>query len=41
MFACATYPTFDKAFLDSFQAEAVDNIRRLRHHPSLAFVVRQ
>ena len=36
MFACATYPTFDKAFLDSFQAEAVDNIRRLRHHPSLA-----
>ena len=36
MFACATYPTFDKQFMDNCQAEAVDNIRRLRHHPSLA-----
>ena len=36
MFACATYPTFDQSFLDNFQAEAEDNIRRLRHHPGIA-----
>jgi beta-mannosidase len=36
MFACATYPTFDGAFMDNVRAEAEDNIRRLRHHPCLA-----
>lgn len=36
IFACATYPSFDKAFLASVKAEAADNIRRLRHHPCIA-----
>ena len=36
MFACSTYPSFDKAFMKSVRAEAVDNVRRIRHHPSLA-----
>lgn len=34
-FACAFYPWDDK-FYDSVRAEATDNIRRLRNHPSLA-----
>jgi beta-mannosidase len=34
MFACGAYP-FWPAFSDSIQAEAKDNIRRLRHHPSI------
>lgn len=36
MFACATYPTYDKPFVESFSTEAEDNIKRLRHHPSIA-----
>jgi beta-mannosidase len=36
MFACAAYPSFDKAFLENVRNEAEDNIRRLRHHPCLA-----
>jgi beta-mannosidase len=36
MFACAAYPAFDKAFMKNVKAEAEDNVRRLRHHPSLA-----
>ncbi|GAG18603.1 unnamed protein product, partial [marine sediment metagenome] len=36
MFACATYPTFDRAFMENVRAEAEDNIRRLRHHPCIA-----
>jgi beta-mannosidase len=36
MFACSTYPTYDEKFIQSFSAEAVDNIKRLRHHPSIA-----
>jgi beta-mannosidase len=36
MFACATYPTFDKSFMDNIYAEFDDNIRRLRHHPGIA-----
>ncbi len=35
-FACATYPDDDPAFVESVRAEAVANVRRLRHHPSLA-----
>ncbi|MBN2212267.1 MAG: glycoside hydrolase family 2 protein [Sedimentisphaerales bacterium] len=35
MFACSTYPTFDKAFLANVRAEAEDNIKRLRHHACL------
>lgn len=36
MFACATYPTFDRAFMENVRAEAEDNIRRLRHHSCIA-----
>lgn len=36
MFACGTYPAYDAAFMANVRAEAVDNIRRMRHHPSLA-----
>jgi len=36
MFACATYPSFEAGFLDSVREEAIDNVRRLRHHPCLA-----
>lgn len=35
MFACSMYPG-DQAFLDSVRAEAADNVRRLRNHPSIA-----
>lgn len=35
-FGCTTYPSFDPAFLDNVRAEAQDNLRRLRHHPSIA-----
>jgi beta-mannosidase len=35
MFACAMYPG-DKAFLDNVEKEAVDNIKRLRNHTSIA-----
>lgn len=35
MFACAMYPG-DKAFLDNVAQEAVDNVKRLRNHASIA-----
>ncbi len=35
MFACGIYPAHG-AFLDSVRTEASANVRRLRHHPSLA-----
>ena len=35
VFACAPYPADDPAFLASVQAEAEDNVRRLRHHACL------
>ncbi|KAJ7166082.1 glycoside hydrolase [Mycena filopes] len=34
-FACGVYPAHD-AFVASVRKEAEDNVRRLRHHPSLA-----
>jgi beta-mannosidase len=34
MFACGIYPAFP-SFVDSVREEAVANIRRLRHHPSI------
>nr|GAT59392.1 glycoside hydrolase family 2 protein [Mycena chlorophos] len=34
MFGCGQYPAYDR-FLDSVQAEAQHNVRRLRHHPSV------
>jgi beta-mannosidase len=38
MFACSMYPG-DRAFLDSVRAEAEDNVRRLRNHPSIVIWV--
>lgn len=35
-FACAEYPLNDPAFLENVKLEVIDNIRRLRHHASLA-----
>jgi beta-mannosidase len=35
MFACSAYPS-DPDFLEEVRAEAVDNVRRLHHHASLA-----
>tara|TARA_B100000795_G_scaffold112494_1_gene83342 strand:+ start:60355 stop:62856 length:2502 start_codon:yes stop_codon:yes gene_type:complete len=35
MFACAMYPG-DKDFLENVKAEAIDNVKRLRNHPSIA-----
>ncbi|WP_104734803.1 beta-mannosidase [Hanstruepera ponticola] len=35
MFACAMYPG-DKAFLENVKQEAVDNVKRLRNHASMA-----
>jgi beta-mannosidase len=34
MFACSMYPG-DKEFLENVRAEAIDNVRRLRKHPSV------
>ena len=36
IFACACYPADDPAFIESVRGEAEDNVRRLRHHASLA-----
>ncbi|MGC9450789.1 MAG: beta-mannosidase [Oceanipulchritudo sp.] len=36
MFACSTYPSFDDNFMRSVEAEARDNVRRLRHRACLA-----
>ncbi len=38
MFACSMYPG-DAAFLDNVRHEAVDNVKRLRNHPSIAIWV--
>ncbi|WP_048331222.1 beta-mannosidase [Bizionia psychrotolerans] len=35
MFACAMYPG-DSAFLENVQQEAIDNVKRLRNHASIA-----
>ncbi|MES1207814.1 MAG: glycoside hydrolase family 2 protein [Pseudomonadota bacterium] len=35
MFACSMYPG-DAAFLENLRQEAIENVRRLRNHPSLA-----
>lgn len=35
MFACSMYPG-DEAFVESVRQEAIENVRRLRRHPSLA-----
>jgi len=35
MFACAMFPN-DKPFLENIRQEAIDNVKRLRNHPSIA-----
>ncbi len=35
MFACAMFPG-DEAFLENVKQEAIDNVKRLRNHPSIA-----
>ncbi len=35
MFACAMYPG-DNGFLKNVKQEAIENVKRLRHHPSIA-----
>jgi beta-mannosidase len=35
MFACSTYP-MTPALLDNIRMEAIDNVKRLRNHPSIA-----
>jgi beta-mannosidase len=35
MFACAMFPN-DKPFLENVRQEAIDNVKRLRNHPSIA-----
>lgn len=35
MFACSMYPG-DEAFVENVRREAIENVRRLRNHPSLA-----
>lgn len=36
IFACGTYPAFDEKFMENVKKEAVDNIKRIRDHASLA-----
>jgi len=36
MFASATYPAFDRSFMENVRIEAEENVRRLRHHPCIA-----
>jgi len=35
-FACSAYPAFDDGFMENVRQEIRDNVRRLRHHPSIA-----
>lgn len=36
MFACQAYPFFEEDFLENVKKEVEYNVKRLRHHPSLA-----
>lgn len=36
IFSCGTYPTYNADFMQNVRAEAQDNVRRIRHHASLA-----
>lgn len=36
MFACGTYPSFDKDFMENVRIEAIQNVKRIRHHACVA-----
>lgn len=36
IFACGTYPGFDDDFMENVKIEAIENVKRIRHHASLA-----
>lgn len=36
IFACGTYPSYDNAFMSNVEAEARNNVKRLRHHACIA-----
>ncbi|TDO84629.1 beta-mannosidase [Halanaerobium saccharolyticum] len=36
IFACGTYPSFDDDFMENVKIEAEENVKRIRHHASLA-----
>ena len=36
MFACGTYPAYDDNFMANVKQEAIDNVKRLRHHACIA-----
>ena len=36
IFACGTYPSFDEDFMSNVKIEAEENVKRIRHHASLA-----
>ena len=36
MFACSAYPAFDETFMGQVKEEAIQNVKRLRHHACLA-----
>ena len=36
IFACGTYPSFDDDFMANVRVEAEENVKRIRHHASLA-----
>src|SRR5690606_35560183 len=38
MFACAAYPVFDDEWMANVEAEARENVRRIRNHACLALV---
>ncbi|OGV34963.1 MAG: hypothetical protein A2020_13370 [Lentisphaerae bacterium GWF2_45_14] len=36
IFACHSYPIFDKALVENARIEVAENVKRLRHHPCIA-----
>lgn len=38
MFACAAYDSTDSAWLETTKHEIIDNLIRIRHHPSIALI---
>ncbi|HOT92858.1 MAG TPA: glycoside hydrolase family 2 protein [Anaerolineae bacterium] len=36
IYSCSIYPMWDETFIENTRIETIENVRRLRHHPSLA-----